>query len=83
MEKLLIKLTVPELRTSYDILVPQDVPVKKLLPIIINGLKDLSNGAYVSSGMESLIAQEDEKLMFPDRTLFDYSIRNGDKLLIL
>ncbi len=83
MEKILIHLYVPALMRDYDLFVPQDVPCERLLPVLTDGLLQLSHGRYDPSGQEHLTAEGQKAPMQPDKTLADYGIRDGETLLLV
>ncbi len=83
MEKLLIRLYVPALMQHYDLFMPQDVPVARLLPVMTEGLVQLSQGRYSPSGRECLMASGAEAPLQPEKTLYDYGIQDGDRLLLI
>lgn len=83
MEKVLINLSVPALEQQYDLFVPQDVPIKKVIEIVVNGICDLSNNRYQTSGIEMLMTDRYDLPLRPDHYLFEYGIRDGEVLYLI
>lgn len=83
MNKILICLEVPALQCQHEMLVPEEMQVKEMLPLLVRAVKDLSGGTYVSSGHEFLCARWQELLLDGDATLRASGIGNGDHLLLL
>lgn len=81
--KVLICLEVPSIRRWHEMLVPEDLDVRTLLPLLIKAVTDLSAGAYVSSRHEFLCAKRQQILFDEDATLRSCGICNGDHLLLL
>ncbi len=83
MEKLLIHLYVPALMRDYDLFVPQNVPIRKLIPVLTDGISQLSLKKYNASGLECLMSSDGNAPLHPDKTLADYGIRDGAMLLLI
>lgn len=83
MAKLLIQLFVPVVGESYDMFVPEEVTVKELTQILVNGVSVLNNGKYHSTGCELLSTINPERLLDPEREFSEYSIPNGSELMLL
>ncbi len=83
MEKLLISLIVPALEQRYDLFVPQDVPVRTLIEVMVNGVRDLSDEQYQSSGREMLMSARFDLPLQQDQTLSAYGIRDGETLILI
>lgn len=82
MDKLLISLTVPSLEESFDLFVPDDLPVRQVTQLFAEALTELSGGEYVSSGSELLCRTDPCQLLEPKRSLREHGIQNGDRLMI-
>lgn len=83
MSKILISLEVPSLGEKYDLFVPDEVAIASLTEIVSQGLFDVSGGKYIISGKEMMMALKPDKLLNPERTLFDYGISDGTPLMII
>ena len=83
MEKLLIALRVPALGETYDLSVPDFLPVGQLISMLAQALADLSGGEYISSGQALLCRAEARGILNPGHTLGEYRIQNGEELLLL
>lgn len=81
--KRLVTLSVPSVSARYDVLIPDTLLVRELIPLLLNAVDELSNHGYVSSGQELLCAEEKEMLLQEDQPLYAYKIKNGDHLLLL
>lgn len=82
MNKILIELAVPSIEEHFDLFVPVNVPVGQLCELLADGLTQMTNGHYCSSGRELLCLNAPNKLLAKDLTLGDYGIYNGDKLVL-
>ena len=83
MEKILIDLYVPSIQMGYDVFVPSDLTLRELLPLLLEGVVDLSGGKYKVSGRELLCLQDPDMLLSASATLSYYKIRNGDRIVLL
>lgn len=82
MDKILISLYVPSLRMSWDLFVPENLMIRELIKLLIDGVTDLSGGKYKSSGKELLCVQEPGMLLSDSLCLRAYGIQNGEKLIL-
>lgn len=83
MQKRLINLYVPGLAKNFDILAPADLQIRRLIPVLIEGINGLSNGSFVPSGKEMLVADKANAVLDPDRALMNYSVQDGDKVILM
>ena len=83
MEKLLIHLAVPAVGRDFDVLIPPDISVRRVIRTVVTGIAETTNGRYRSSGTELLTAEDGEAAFSPDRTLDEYGVRDGDKLVLI
>ena len=83
MEKLLVDLSVPTIQKNFEILVPQDVPIRTITAVIADGVKNLCPSRYTPSGNETLLIMTLPQPLNPDLRLCDYSLRHGTKLVLL
>ena len=83
MGKILVNLAVPAISDSFDIFVPSDLAIHKLIPVIADGVRDITDRRYNSSSCEMLMRLEPALLLNPQNTLGDYDIHDGAKLMLL
>lgn len=81
--KVLIGVSVPAISESYDVLVPDFVPVKDVTALITEAVVFLSNRRYVPSKQEFLCLKEQNVLLQQDLTLKDYKVKHSDHLVLL
>ena len=82
MSKILIGLSVPSIEEHFDLFVPVNVPIGQLCVLLADGLKQMTNGYYRSSGSELLCLKDPNRLLSRDMTLGEYGIYNGDQLIL-
>lgn len=80
--KLLITLTVPAISRQFDILVPKDLKIRSITPLIAETVEELSGHMYVATGQEFFVCVEKNTLLRQNETLESYGIRNGDHLVM-
>lgn len=83
METILIHLDVPILSLHFDLFVPVDLEIQRLVPLIVEGLEDLNSGAYIHSGFEMLASRDPDMLLNPSCTLREYCILDGAYMMLL
>lgn len=82
MAKILVNLTIPAISESYDLLIPDFVKVRTLIPVLTQTIEELAPERYRPSGKEFLCSRESEKVLDKNTTLRDNGIQNGDHLMI-
>ena len=83
MEDLLVNVEVPSIQENYDIFVPSGLQIALLTDVLANGVLELTNGRYQKSGMEMLMRLDPDVLLDPGKTIEDYHIENGARLMLL
>lgn len=83
MEKVLVGIHAAGAGVKYDAFVPTDMQISQLAAIIANGISELTDGKYESSGFEMLSQKEPERLFDPSLTLEDYQVRDGMQLYLI
>ena len=75
---ILINLAIPALSKNYDMLMPDFLTVRELLPLIVKAVEDLSERSYHASGGEILCGEFgilDYRL-----TLNQQHVENGERM---
>lgn len=83
MNKILINIYVPSIQQDFDTFVPSDMLIKELIQLLSQGIDEICNGRYGFSGREFLIRTSPESLLNPNKTLNDYNIKDGTKMIML
>ena len=63
MSKIITALSVPVLNEKYDIFLQDNITIEQLIPVIIQGIFDVSSGKYSSSGNEMLMSSQSGKIV--------------------
>ena len=82
MNKLLITLEIPSMGESFDLFAPGFLEIRMLIPLLTEAVAELSGHRFTPSGGELLCSEKGETLFRPDRTLGDYGVKNGDRLML-
>lgn len=77
-----VSVEVMPLAEFFDVLLPGDMQIGSLIPLICRSIKELSDNRYVISGSELLAWREKNLLLRMDTTLDSYGIENGDHLML-
>jgi uncharacterized ubiquitin-like protein YukD len=78
-----VLVTVPSVEKSFDLSVPDSLPIEQITSLIAKGVEDMTNASYKSSGAEFLCISACELPLDPKRTLHSYGIESGDRLYLL
>ena len=81
--KVIVKLSVPELDKSFDIFLPVNKKIGNILVLINKTLNDLSGGSYPITNECILMNLDTKEIYPPDVILINTSIRNGSRVMIL
>lgn len=81
--KILIKLIVPELDTSFDIFLPVNELIWKIKNLIIKSISDLTSIELDKNYDFNLINQDTSQTYSNNEILINTDIRNGTELLLL
>ena len=83
MGKLLLNVNIPAISESFDVFAPKDIPVSSIISVIIENVVNLSNGRYSVSNREMMMTYKPEMLLDPEKSLEDYGVKDGDRVLII
>lgn len=83
MNKILVKICVPVTGDEFDMFVPVDVPIKDVTRVMADGVVDVTNGRYLTSGLEQLCLRAPDGVLNPSLTLEDYGICDGMSLYLI
>ena len=83
MEKVLVGIHATAANVKYDSFIPGDMPISQLTTILANGISELTDGKYKSSGREMLSLKESTLPFNPNLTLDDYQVKNGMQLYLV
>lgn len=83
MDKILVSLFVPSVQENFDLFVPSDLEIGTLSSVLANAVHDLSNGRYCVSEKERLIITFPDAVLNPEKTLSEYGVNDGAKLMLI
>lgn len=83
MGKILITLKVPSVEQKFDVLVPDFLPVKDVIPLMAEAVSELTKMMYVSSGAEVLCRDDPSEIFNGEYTLRDYGVADGEYLFLI
>lgn len=81
--KVLIKLYVPELNESYDVFIPVNEYVWKIIKLSVKAISDLSNNALDTNKNYYLINIENGNIYQSNQIVINTEIRNSTRLILL
>ena len=83
MNKVLVKICVPAAGDSFDMFVPVDIPIKDVGRVMADGVVEITNGKYITSGLEQMCMKDPTGLLDPTRSLQDYGVRGGAEIYLI
>lgn len=81
--KVLIKLIVPELDTSFDVFIPVNEFIWRIKKLLMKSVSDLTNTPFSNQLDFVLINKEDSTLYRDNDLIINTDIRNGSELIFL
>lgn len=81
--KILVKLIVPEIDSTYDVFIPVNEVTWKVKKLVIKSIFDLSGGALDLKKSYALINKVDGKQYDNNSVIIDTDIRNATELVLL
>lgn len=83
MEKVLVEVYVPTLRTSYDMFLPADGIMSEVLKLIKKAVAELSSGRFVADENTVICYRETGAIININMSVFELDIHNGSKLMLI
>lgn len=81
--KILIRLYVPVIDECYDIRIPLDKKLYKVIYLLIKSIYDLSEGAYIPQSSPHLYDKWSAHCFDIDLTVKENNIQNGAELILI
>ncbi len=83
MNRLLVDIYIPVIFKSYQMFIPADVTIRKLMPLIESIIRELSYDAYMPSASSVLCRRDNGAIVNADTTAKQSGIVNGTSLIII
>lgn len=83
MNKVLVRLYVPIIEKQYDVWIPLNKRVYKVINLLIKAIEDFSGGHYKPSKMPMLYDKLTAKHYEMDLKIKETDIRNGTELILI
>lgn len=81
--KVLVKLSVPEIEKSYDVYLPVNKKMGNIIFLLIKALHELSNSIYPLNETASIYNADTFEKYNSDILLANTNIRNGTRLVLI
>ena len=83
MDKVLVEVYVPTLRTSYDMFLPVNAMMHEVLKLIKKAVTELSNGRFIADEHTVICYRETGAIININLSVFELGIHNGSKLMVI
>lgn len=81
--KVLIKLIIPELDTSFDIFIPVNELIWKVKKLLIKSISDITNISLLENNNYILINKTTSRIYSNNEIIINTDIRNGTEVLLI
>jgi len=81
--KVLIKVIVPELESTYDIFIPVNEYIWRIKALIIKAISDINGNVLAQSDNYSLLDKSTSTIYQNDQIVLNTDIRNASELYLL
>lgn len=81
--KVFVKLVVPEIDKTYDIYLPVNKKIGNIINLINKAINELTDGEYELSNENELYNRATKEKYTPDTLLINTNIRNGSTLVLI
>lgn len=83
MDKVLVEVYVPTLKTAYDMFLPVDAMMHDVLKLIKKAVTDLSNGKFIADDNTIICYRGNGAIININLSVFELDIHNGTKLMLI
>ena len=83
MNKVLIKLYVPIMEMEYDVWIPVNKKIYKVIKLLLKALNELSSGEYIPAKEPLLYDKATAKLYNINLTVKENNIKNGSEIILI
>ena len=83
MDKILVKLYVPEIDAEYDVLLPLNKKIYNIIMLLVKAVNEFSGNYYKPTKMPNLYNKLTAENYDVNLTLNDSNIRNGTEIVLI
>ncbi len=83
MDKVLVEVYVPTLKTAYDMFLPANAMMYEVLSLIKKAVTDLSGGKFIADENTIICYRGNGAIININLSVFELDIHNGTKLMLI
>lgn len=83
MDKILVEVYVPTLKTAYDMFLPADAMMFEVLALMKKAVFDLSGGKFLPDENTIICYRSNGAIININLSVFELDIHNGTKLMLI
>ena len=83
MDKVLVEVSVPAARRSFDVFIPQTSKMSEVVSLVSKSLSELSGGKFKPNSSTILCDAESGKIFNINLSVYELEIKNGSKLMLI
>ena len=83
MDKVLVEVFVPVLERTFDIFIPQNLPMYEVLELIKKAVREMSDGRFIPDRNTTICNRLDGTIININLSVYELDIKNGSKLMLI
>lgn len=83
MDKVLVEVYVPTLKTAYDMFLPANAMMYEVLKLMKKAVSDLSGGKFIADENTIICYRGNGAIININMSVFELDIHNGTKLMLI
>jgi len=83
MNQILVKVFIPTLEKSYDVLIPQNKKIYNVILLLVKVIDDLNDNCFATKSMPFLYDKASGRMFNLEDTIRESKILNGSELIII
>lgn len=83
MDKVLVEVYVPVLNTTYDMFIPLQPQMYKVLELIKKAVTEMSDGRFIPNENTAICYRSNGTILNINLSAYELEIRNGSKLMLI
>ena len=83
MDKIVVEVYVPTLKTAYDMFIPADAMMYEVLALMKKAVLDLSGGKFMPDENTIICYRSNGAIININLSVFELDIHNGTKLMLI
>ena len=83
MNRITVEIYVPAAGRSFDVTIPENLPLRQVTELAAGSLSDLSGGLYQADADSVLCDRESGRFLTANMLIRDLGLKNGSRLMLI